>query len=116
MGAKLGGIYRLRAYPDVRFNDKAAIYYSAEYRFMPHANPLGDVSLLRRFDIKWWQFVGFVEFGRVAPAWNVRTLHTHMQHSLGIGVRAMALRSIVRLDAAFSDESWQIYAMVGHPF
>lgn len=116
MGAKLGGINRLRAYPSDRFNDKAAVYYSAEYRFMPRANPLGSLSLLSRFDIDWWQFVGFFEMGRVAPEWNFRTLHSNMQSDYGIGLRAMALRSIVRLDAAFSDETWQVYAMVGHPF
>lgn len=116
MGATLGGVNRLRAYPSERFNDKAAIYYSAEYRFMPRTNPLGKISLLRRFDIDWWQFVGFIEMGRVAPDWNIKTLHSNVQGDIGIGLRAMALRSIVRLDAAFSDETWQVYAMVGHPF
>lgn len=116
MGATLGGIYRLRAYPSDRFNDKSAIYYSAEYRFMPYANPLGRLSFLRAFDIDWWQFVGFVELGRVSPSWNMKEMHTDMQQSLGVGLRAMAMRSIVRLDVAASDESWQVYAMVGHPF
>lgn len=116
MGATLGGVKRMRAYPGERFNDKAAIYYSAEYRLMPRANPLGEISLLRIFDIDWWQFVAFAELGRVAPSWNINTLHQDMQQSIGLGVRAMALRTILRIDAAFSDEAWQIYAMVGHPF
>ena len=116
MGATLGGIYRLRAYPSDRFNDKAAIYYSAEYRVMPRSNPLGNLSFLRFFEIDWWQIVGFVEVGRVAPDWRIKTLHTDMQRDIGIGLRAMTLRAVVRLDAAFSDESWQIYAMAGHPF
>lgn len=110
------GLRRLRAYPPERFNDKAAIYFSAEYRFTPRGNPLGELALLRGFDIEWWQIVGFVEAGRVAPAWNVKTFETDMQHSIGVGLRTMAARSVVRLDAAFSGETWQIYAMVGHPF
>jgi len=28
----------------------------------------------------------------------------------------MAMRSIVCIDVAASDETWQVYAMVGHPF
>lgn len=116
MGATLGGVNRLRAYPSERFNDKAAIYYSAEYRLMPRSNPLGELSILDPFDVDWWQIVGFVEIGRVAPKWDIKELHKDMQHSIGVGIRAMALHSIVRLDAAFSDESWQVYAMVGHPF
>lgn len=71
--------------------------------------------MLSRFEIGWWQFVGFAEMGRVAPEWNVRTLHSNMKNDLGVGVRAMALRSIVRLDLAFSNETWQVYVMVGHP-
>lgn len=116
MGATLGGVNRLRSYPSERFNDKAAIYYSAEYRFTPRANPLGRISLLHWSKIDWWQFVGFIEMGRVAPQWQLKTLHKEMQQTLGFGLRAMALRSTVRLDVAFSDETWQIYAMVGHPF
>jgi hypothetical protein len=34
-GATLGGLYRMRAFPAKRFHDKAAIYYSLEYRVMP---------------------------------------------------------------------------------
>lgn len=34
-GATLGGLWRMRAYPAQRFNDRAAIYYAAELRVIP---------------------------------------------------------------------------------
>ena len=52
-GAKLGGFYRLRAYPNNRFNDKAVIYSTAEYRFMPEWNPIGEISWLSWLKMDW---------------------------------------------------------------
>lgn len=43
-GARLGGYYRMRAYPLNRFYDHAVIYTCAEYRYTPHWNPLGNIS------------------------------------------------------------------------
>jgi hypothetical protein len=38
-GATLGGLWRMRADPSQRFNDRAAIYYAAELRVIPDWNP-----------------------------------------------------------------------------
>jgi len=41
-GATLGGLWRMRAFPAQRFNDKAAIYYAAELRLIPEWNPFTE--------------------------------------------------------------------------
>ncbi|UCB55606.1 MAG: BamA/TamA family outer membrane protein [Thiotrichales bacterium] len=116
LGSTLGGFYRLRAYPVNRFSDKAAVYYSAEYRMIPEWNPLGSMKLLKPLNIDWWMFVPFVELGRVAPHWSVSDLHTDMRKVAGLGLRIMAQKAVFRLDTAVSEDAWSMYAMVGHPF
>ena len=116
LGSTLGGFYRLRSYPVHRFSDKAAVYYSAELRLMPEWNPLGNMKLLKPLDIDWWQIVPFVEVGRVAPHWSFSELHNDMRKVLGLGLRFMAQKAVFRLDTAVSNDSWSMYAMVGHPF
>jgi hypothetical protein len=116
LGASLGSFDRLRGYPLYRFSDKAAVYYCAELRLIPDWNPMGDWKLLNIFDIDWWQFVPFVEVGRVAPKWDIADLHSDLKWDVGLGVRLMVMKSIVRLDTAVSDETWGVWAMVGQPF
>jgi len=117
MGPTLGGIYRMRAYPRNRFNDRAAIYYSAELRFTPKWHPLGDVPWIKKW-LKWdyWQFVPFVEAGRVADEWSVSELHKKMKVDAGVGLRAYMRKLLIRLDIAFSDEGGGGTLWVGHPF
>jgi hypothetical protein len=115
-GATLGGFYRMRAFPRKRFHDKAAVYYSVEYRVMPHWQPIPDVKWLRPFEIDWWQFVLFAEAGRVAPEWNVSTLHEDMKTDVGFSLRMMIMKAVGRLDFAFSDESFSATVLIGHPF
>ncbi|MBW1742630.1 MAG: BamA/TamA family outer membrane protein [Deltaproteobacteria bacterium] len=116
LGATLGGFDRFRAYPQQRFNDKAVIYYCAELRLIPEWNPLGDARWLRFLDIDWWQLVPLVEVGRVAEEWSLGDLHSDMKWDVGCGLRLMAKKAVLRLDTAFSDDSWGMWAMVGHPF
>jgi hypothetical protein len=116
LGATLGGLYRLRAYPIERFHDNSAIYYSLEYRVIP------DSSLLRRlvrFDfvnLQWWEIASFVELGRVAPEWDFETLHDSMKWDLGLSLRIMANNDIGRLDLAWSEDDAAVWLMYGHPF
>ena len=116
MGASLGGYLRMRGYPLYRFQDKAAVYYGAEYRFIPRWNPLGTISWLRFFSIDWWQFVPFVEVGRVADQWSLKELHEDMKWDAGVGIRLMAAMVVVRGDMAYSPEGWHFWAMVGQAF
>ena len=66
-GATLGGLWRMRAYPAQRFNDRAAIYYAAELRVIPKWNPFEAWLTFQSYaDVEWLQFVPFVELGQVA--------------------------------------------------
>jgi len=116
MDASLGGYLRLRGYPLYRFQDEAAIYYGMEYRVIPRWNPLGTISWLRWLNIDWWQVVPFVELGRVADEWDLQELHSDMKWDAGLGVRLMTAMVVVRADAAYSEEGWHIWAMVGQAF
>jgi hypothetical protein len=115
-GPTLGGFWRLRGYPSNRFHDKAAIYYGAEYRVMPEWQPFGGIDLLDPLKIRWWQVVGLVEAGRVAPEWNFSTMHTDMKFDVGIGIRGMFDTGIGRLDLVVSDEAVSVVAMFGQTF
>ena len=116
MGSSLGGYLRLRGYPLYRFQDAAAVYYGVEYRVIPLWNPLGNISWLRWLNIDWWQFVPFIEAGRVAGEWDLQELHTDMKLDAGVGLRLMAALVVVRADVAYSQEGWHIWAMVGQAF
>lgn len=116
MGASLGGFYRLRAYPQYRFHDKAAIYYGAEFRVIPEWNPFEEVKWLKFLDIDWWQLVGILEAGRVSSTWNLDTLYKDLHWDAGIGLRLMARKVVVRLDTVFSNEGWNMWVMAGQPF
>ena len=115
-GSTLGGLYRMRAYPTGRFNDRSAIYTTAEYRYTPHWNPIKDISWLRFLRMDWWQLVGCIEGGRVAGSYDFKTLLSDWQYDGGLGLRAMMAGGVVRLDFAYSDEGVGIWAMFGHPF
>ncbi len=115
-GPTLGGFWRMRGYPAYRFHDKAAIYYSAEYRLMPAWQPFGKIDLLDPLKIRWWQVVGLVEAGRVAPSWDLETLHSDMKYDYGIGLRGMFYASVGRLDFVVSDEGFAFSAMLGQTF
>ncbi len=115
-GASLGGLDRLRGYPEGRFYDKAAVYYVAELRLIPEWNPIGSGSFLDRLEVDWIMFAPFVELGRVAERWSVNSLHSDMNWSVGVGFRAMAKHVVLRIDTAFSEEGGRVQMMVHHPF
>jgi len=116
-GATLGGIFRMRAFPASRFNDRAAVYYAAEARFIPAWNPFAKWDWLQKHvGVQWWQAVLFGEVGRVAPEWDLNELHSDMKWDAGAGIRLMAKGLVVRLDAAYSREDFGVQMMVSQPF
>jgi hypothetical protein len=117
-GATLGGLWRMRAYPTGRFHDQAAIYYAAELRMIPEWNPFAHSEWIQKnLGIAWWQWVPFVEAGRVAPDWDLATLHSSMKFDAGIGVRAVAKGIVIRIDAAKGNAgNFGVQMMVAQPF
>lgn len=115
-GATLGGLYRMRAYEDNRFQDKAAIWYTAEYRTVPSWQPLKNIQWLDWADISWWQWVVFAEAGQVAPSYSLDELHSDLHADGGISLRAMIHKAVCRLDFAAGEEGARVTAMYGHPF
>jgi hypothetical protein len=106
----------MRAFPPNRFSDKAAICYTAEYRFIPDWNPARSISWLDWLRIKWIQGVGFAEVGRVAPSWRLDELHRDMKWDVGVGLRVWGRDTVARADIAFAEETVGIQVMIGHPF
>jgi hypothetical protein len=65
----VSGLWRMRAYPTGRYNDRAAIYYGGEIRLRPEGNPFTKIEWVEKYlGIAWWQWVLFTEVGRVAPS------------------------------------------------
>ncbi len=115
-GATLGGFYRMRGYRDSRFHDKAAIYATAEYRYTLKYNPIRNVRWLGFLNLDWFQLVGFVEGGRVAPKYSADVLFEDWKSDVGFSLRALTAGIVVRFDVAYSDEGANTWLMVGHPF
>lgn len=114
-GANLGGFYRMRGYPNNRFNDRSVIYTSAEYRHTLKWNPVAGVSWLRWLKLDWFQLVGFVEGGRVAGDYDAELLK-EWQLDGGFSLRALTAGAVVRMDIAASEEDTAVWVMLGHPF
>lgn len=115
-GVSLGGWDRFRGYPTNRFEDKAAINYQLEHRMVPRWNPFSSMPLIKKLDIPFWQIAVFGELGRVAPEWNLRTLHGNMRWNAGAGIRAFVNGMLVRIDVAGSEEGGQVQMIVDQAF
>lgn len=115
-GAYLGGRYRLRAFYEGRFNDRAAIYYGVEYRHIINWNPFNLWSVTEKLNVHWLQLAAFFELGRVSPEWNLSTLHTDMKWSTGGGIRIFMNNLILRMDGAYSEEGFYMQMFVDHAF
>ncbi|MBC2716598.1 MAG: BamA/TamA family outer membrane protein [Desulfobacteraceae bacterium] len=116
LGSSLGGFYQLRGYPQYRFSDKVAIYYGAEFRLIPDWNPLGRISVLKFFDIDWIQLVGILEAGRVDSHLSADSFYKDLHWDIGLGIRIMARKVVLRIDGAASDEGFSMWAMAGQAF
>ncbi|GLS89692.1 hypothetical protein GCM10007916_07590 [Psychromonas marina] len=114
-GARLGGWTRMRAYDTNRFNDKAAIYGTIEYRFIPQLNPMANQKW-NPFPIDWFQIVLFAEAGRVAEKYDLGELLTDMKYDVGFSIRTLAAKVPVRFEMAFGEEGSAMWFMLQQPF
>ena len=106
----------MRAYPSGRFNDKSAIYYTAELRLIPKTDSLLDAKLLNYFEVDWLQLAPFIEAGRVGPSYKSSLFYEDLKYSVGIDLRMMAFRNVLRIGWALTEEGNQVWAMIGQPF
>ena len=115
-GATLGGYRHLRGYSFNRFHGDSAVLATAELRLMPDYNPVADLEALDRLArVDWLQLVLFAEAGRVADSYSAELLDD-LKWDVGVGVRMMVRKSVVRADLAFGEEGGTLWLMVGQPF
>ena len=115
-GIRLGGFDRLRGHDTNRYHGRSALLYSAEYRLLPHWQPLNDWPVFKFYDIPWWHWTAFAELGRVSERFDLGELHQRMQWSAGIGARMQVEGVVVRAELAVADNSQQFWVMVNQPF
>ncbi len=115
-GAQLGGLFRQRAYPAARFNDRCAVNYTLEYRCMPKWNPFPKIPLVNKLQIPWWQWSVFSDLGRVHDEWEFDELHKDMKYSIGAGIRLLVEGAVIRVDVAVSEEDIGVQMFVNHTF
>lgn len=113
---RLGGLYRLRGYTAGRYHGRSAIHYSAEYRVLPDWQPLDDIPLINYYDLPWWQWVAFVEVGRVADDYDLKTLHEDMKWNVGGAVRFQVEGIVVRAEMAKGADEGTFRIMINQPF
>jgi len=113
-GARLGGFFKMRAYDNNRFSDKAAFYATAEYRAILDYNPFKGNSFIP-VAIDWFQVVGFVEAGRVHDQYNFDLL-SDMKYDVGISLRALVAKLPIRFDVAYGEEGTNVWLMINQPF
>lgn len=116
-GVSLGGFNRLRGYADERFHGRSAILYSAEYRVVPHWQPLENLPVIGPlYDIPWWQWTLFADVGRIADDFDLGELHSDMKYSLGAGIRFMIEGITARFEMVGSPEDTAMRVFVNQPF
>ena len=104
LGARLGGLMRLRGYRGSRFYDQSSWAYSAEYRLIPTWQPLAKVFSQLGYRVPWWQLAVFTDLGRVAPHFDISEFHRDMRSTAGMGLRILAEGLLIRIDFARSNE------------
>ena len=115
-GARLGGLYRLRSFQTGRFVGRSALSYSLEYRVIPEWQPLGSLPVFNWYDVPWWQWVAFVDAGRVADTYDLAELHRDMKWSAGGAIRFQVEGVVVRAEMAWGNEEGLFRVMINQPF
>ncbi len=113
--SSLGGQYRLRAYPQNRFQGAHTLYYATEFRW----NFVTDVT---PFDFWIWkdvstgiQLAAFHEVGAVED--DISDLNNSLRSSSGIGIRMVSGSGYVyRFDVATGDEGAATTLFFNYPW
>ncbi len=116
VGPTLGGTKYLRGYKDLKYHDRAMLYYSMELRKNLDWNPFNYYEWTRKIGIDVLQLALFGDLGRVAPKWDFAEFHRDMQYTYGIGLRALMQGMVLRMDIGQSKENLMIQMFVENPF
>lgn len=111
----LGGLSRLRSYPEGRFSGSHAKFIGAEYRWnvVEGTKPF-DFFLVK--DVRTAiQISAFYERGAISD--NKDELWSEMRASYGVGARLVTKSGLVfRADIATGDEGEEVSIMIGYPW
>ncbi|MGB5397341.1 MAG: hypothetical protein WBN96_09340 [Gammaproteobacteria bacterium] len=111
----LGGLSRLRSYPEGRFNGSHARFIGMEYRWniIEGTKPF---DFLIAKDIRTSiQLSGFYERGAISD--NRDELWGNMRESYGIGARLVTKSGLIfRADVATGDEGAEVSIIIGYPW
>ena len=83
---------------------------------MPKWNPFPNIPYVNKLFIPWWQWVGFVEVGRVHDEYDLGELHSDMKTTIGAGVRALVYELVIRVDVGVTEEGAEVQMFFNHPF
>jgi hypothetical protein len=84
---------------------------------MPDWNPIKEWKELDRIaQVDWIQFVVFGEVGRVDESFSVDELLDDPRWDVGVGLRVLARRTLLRCDVAVAEEGASIWVMVGQAY
>ena len=111
----LGGIERLRGYPEGRFFDEHTNFRALELRY--YYDPISwdfDIILAKGF-LAEFQLAGFYEQGTVSSDLG-GDFWKNFKESYGLGLRFITGSAVARIDFGFSDEGSESTLYWGYPF
>ncbi|MCW9015109.1 MAG: hypothetical protein OQL06_15185 [Gammaproteobacteria bacterium] len=111
----LGGLSRLRAYPESRFNGSHARFIGAEYRWNIIEGSQAFDYLIARDIRTTIQVAVFYERGAISD--NKDELWGAMRNVYGVGARLVTKSGLVfRADIASGDEGQEVSIIIGYPW
>ena len=111
----LGGLSRLRSYPESRFNGSHARFIGAEYRWNIIEGTRAFDFLIAKDIRTVIQLAAFYERGAISD--NKDDLWGSMRESYGLGARLVTKSGLVfRADIASGDEGQEVSIIIGYPW
>ena len=83
---------------------------------MPDWQPLEEWPIFNLYDVPWWQWVAFIDVGRVADEFSLSTLHEEMKWSSGGAIRFQVEGIVVRTEMSKGSEESLFRVMINQPF
>ncbi|MCK4709677.1 MAG: BamA/TamA family outer membrane protein, partial [Gammaproteobacteria bacterium] len=111
----LGGLSRLRSFPEVRFTGSHARFYGVEYRWNINDDEKPFDILIAKDIRTVMQLAFFYERGAIAD--DKSQLWDEMVYSAGVGFRMVTSSGLVfRADIAAGDEGSEVSVIIGYPW